>query len=218
MQTTLVSRRTEAGMRGFLGSIPALLCVSLWLALSSVCSAEVVDTDDYRINPRDLIQFQIYEEPDTLMVQRVSAKGELPLPMIGVVSVSGLSLREAEAKLRDLYIEGEFFVDPQVILVLEQYSEQTVSVLGQVNKPMRIVFPVEASRLNIVQAITIAGGLTRLARADSVQVTRIGVNGLEKRTIVNVEAYLADKRRKAEPEEQFELLPGDIVFIPERTF
>lgn len=176
-----------------------------------------VSLNDYRIAPRDLLQFQIYEEPDTRLAQRVSASGEMPLPMIGVVKVAGLTLREAEEKLRRLYIEGEFFVDPQVILVLEQYAERSVSVLGQVNRPEQILFPLEADTMSIVQAITLAGGLTRLARADSVKVTRVGPNGVEQRMTVNVEAYLADRRSNADPE-GFELLPGDIVFVPERSF
>jgi polysaccharide export outer membrane protein len=172
---------------------------------------------DYRIAPRDLVRFQIYEEPDTRIVQRVSTSGELPLPMIGVVKVAGLTLREAERKLGSLYVEQEFFVKPQVILVLEQYAERSVSVLGQVNKPEQILFPLEADTLSIVQAITLAGGLTRLARADSVQVTRMGQGGVEQRMTINVDAYLADRRRDADTEDYY-LLPGDIVFVPERSF
>lgn len=172
---------------------------------------------DYRIAPRDLVQFQIYEEPDTRIVQRVSASGELPLPLLGAVNVAGLTLREAENKLGKLYIDGEYFVSPQVILVLEQYAERSVSVLGQVNNPEQILFPLEAERMSIVQAITLAGGLTRLARADSVQVTRTRRGGAEERVTVDVEAYLANRRRDADPE-GFELLPGDIVFVPERSF
>ncbi|EDY81412.1 Polysaccharide biosynthesis/export protein [Verrucomicrobiia bacterium DG1235] len=179
--------------------------------------ADDTGLSDYRISPRDLVQFQIYEEPDTRLVQRVSASGGFPLPMIGLVEVSGLTLREAEDKIRNLYIDGEFFVNPQVILVLEQYAERTVSVLGQVNKPKQILFPLEADRMSIVEAITLAGGLTRLARAETVQVTRPGEDGEEERITVNVEAYLEERRRSKTPE-SFDLYPGDVVFVPERTF
>ncbi len=182
-----------------------------------VIGEDGVALSDYRIAPRDLVRFHIYEEPESRMIQRVSAKGELPLPLIGIVNVAGLTLREAEQKLERLYIEGEYYINPQVILVLEQYAERSVSVLGQVNKAEQIAFPLEAKSMSIVQAITLAGGLTRLARADSVQVTRMGNGGVEQRLTIDVEAYLANRRRDSEPE-GFELLPGDIVFVPERTF
>lgn len=184
---------------------------------SSIALAQEEGLSDYRISALDLVHFQIYEEPDTRMEQRVSASGALPLPMIGIVEVEGLTLRQAEQKIRKLYIDGEFFVDPQVILTLEQYAVRSVSVLGQVNKPEQIVFPLEANRMSIVQAITLAGGLTRLAKADSVQVTRMGPSGKEQRLMVNLEAYLDDKK-KSNDLVGFQLYPGDIVFVPERTF
>lgn len=175
-------------------------------------------SSDYRIAPRDLLQFQIFEEPDTLLAQRVSATGELPLPMIGVVNVAGLTLREAEIKLRTLFIEGDFFVDPQVILVLREYNERSVSVLGMVNKPEQIQFPLEAESMSIVHAVTLAGGLSRLARGDAVQITRIAPDDTETRFVVNVENYLAGRRDKSADNASFQLLPGDIVFVPERSF
>ena len=178
---------------------------------------ELKSKPDYRIAPRDLLQFQIYEEPDTLIAQRVSATGEIPLPMVGVVHVSDLTLRDAENKLRDLYIEGGYFVNPQVILLVQQYNERTVSVLGQVNNPLQVTLPLEAESLDIVEAITRAAGLTRLALGEGVQVRRVESNGREKRFTVNVEAYLAGIRG-SDGLSSFRLLPGDVVFVPERKF
>lgn len=195
---------------------PGLLLVPI-LSLLASHSVEG-NSSDYRIAPRDLLQFQIFEEPDTLLAQRVSATGELPLPMVGVVHVAGLTLREAEVKLRNLYIEGDFFIDPQVILVLREYDERSVSVLGLVNKPEQIRFPLEAESMSIVHAITLAGGLSRLARGDAIQITRIGPDDTETRFVVNVENYLAGRRDKGAENASFQLLPGDIVFVPERSF
>lgn len=173
---------------------------------------------DYRIAPRDLIKFEVFEEPDTVIVQRVSASGELPLPMIGIVNVAGLTLREAEVKLRTMYVDGGFFVNPQVILVLEQYDERSVSVLGQVNNPEQIRFPLEAETMSIVHAITLAGGLSRLARADAVQVTRAGTDNVEEHFIINLEDFLVRGRNKTPDSSIFQLRPGDVVFVPERNF
>ena len=122
-----------------------------------------------------------------------------------------------EREMGERYIEEEYYINPQIILVLEQYSERSVSVLGQVARPEQIVFPLEAKKMNIVQAITLAGGLTRLAKVDSIQVTRTKPSGEEMRITVDVESYLANKKNSAEGV-SFYLVPGDVVFVPERTF
>ena len=202
--------------------VAAALALAGLMALSPVIGAPAATTapttrGDYRIARHDLISFQIYEEPDTQLVQRVSTTGELPLPMIGVVQVAGLTLRQAEEAIRRKYIEEDYFIAPQVILVVEQYNPRNVSVLGQVNRPSQITMPLEAASMNIVEAITYAGGLTRLARADVVQVTRVDESDREQRFSVNVEAYLAGGRN-AGSAQGFQLLPGDIVFVPERSF
>lgn len=195
-----------------------MLIIYTAMALASTpVTARASGGGDYQIAVRDMLQFQIFEEPDTLMVQRVSATGKIPLPLVGVVKVEGLTLREAEAKLRTLYIDGGYFISPQVILVLQQYDDRSVYVLGEVNKPGQIRLQLEAPSINIVEALTNAGGLTRLARGDLVQVTRVDSDKRETRFTVNVQSYLAGNRN-SEASKGFQLLPGDIVFVPERNF
>lgn len=196
----------------------------VWVVLAILLESAVARGDrdanqlsDYEIAPLDLITFQIYDEPDTRLAQRVSASGELRLPLIGIVNVAGLTLREAERKLVRLYIEQKFYINPQVLLTMQEYSLRSVSVLGQVNRPEQILFPLEAESMNLVQAITEAGGFTRLAKIDAIQVTRQDNLGSEERITVNLEAYLESKGKNDEVE-AFALLPGDIVFVPERTF
>lgn len=172
--------------------------------------------EDYGISPGDMIEFQIFEEPDTFIAQRVTLSGELPLPMIGVVKVSDLTLREAETKLRDLYIAGNYFIKPQVILIVQEYSDRSISILGQVVNPEQIPFPVESETLGIVRAITLAGGLTRTARADRIEITRRTPEGTEEHYTVNFRSFVTG--RDQDRVRQFQLLPGDIVYVPERRF
>lgn len=172
-------------------------------------------TADYRLNSRDLLGFQMLKEPDLKTKQRVTAKGEIGLPLIGVVTVAGRTLREAEGDIRRLYIEQGFFINPQVTLSIEEYSERYVTVLGQVTSPNRVTLGVEVDSIGLVEAITRAGGLTRIAKTDSVQITRRTASG-EERIVVNLEAYLSGRRTETSPEPR--LQPGDAVFVPERAF
>jgi protein involved in polysaccharide export with SLBB domain len=89
-----------------------------------------------------------------------------------------------------------------------------VMVLGQVGKQGKQVLPPEAVTLTIVEAITSAGGFTRIAKGDAVRVTRKDERGGEQSFTVNVEKAI-EGRASGEP---FLLQPGDVVFVPERVF
>ena len=167
----------------------------------------------YRVSPRDLVQFQVYEEPDTLVIQRVSSTGSISIPMLGLVKVSDRTLLEIAESTQKAYTERGFFVHPQVLVTVQAYSSRSVSVLGQVNHPEQIALPIEAAHIGIMQAITLAEGFTRLARSDQIRVMRT-VDGHEEQHVVNIDNYLASKG--AEPD--FQLQPDDIVFVPERVF
>lgn len=168
---------------------------------------------DYRIAARDQLQFQIFEEADSLLLQRVSSAGEISVPLLGAIKVAGLTLRESETLIEKRYREGGFYIKPQVILSFQAYAPRSISVLGQVNNPNQIDFAVERGVIGIVTAITRAGGFTRVARPEAVRVMRT-VNGKETSYTVNVASYLDDKTK----EQEFQLLPDDIVFVPERVF
>jgi len=167
---------------------------------------------DYRLAPRDLVSFEIFEEADTSMLQRVSASGEVNVPMLGTVKIGGRTLREAEQQLALAYVAGGFFIRPQIILSVQAYAPRSVSIFGQVNKPEQIEFPVERDSLGIIQAITRAGGFTRLAKTDEIRVLRV-TEGQEKQYTVNIAAYLDQKKGV-----EFKLLPDDLVYVPERIF
>jgi polysaccharide export outer membrane protein len=171
------------------------------------------DTADYRIAPRDQLQFQLFEEADSVLLQRVSSAGEISVPLLGAVKVAGRTLRETEALLEQRYRAGGFYIKPQVILSFQSYAPRSVSVLGQVNNPNQIDFSIERGTIGIVSAITRAGGFTRVARPEAVRVMRT-VNGKETSFTVNVASYLDDKSNNQE----FRLMPDDIVFVPERVF
>jgi protein involved in polysaccharide export with SLBB domain len=178
-----------------------------------ITKVSTLDLGDYHIAPRDNLQFQVFEEADSLLVQRVSSDGVIAVPLLGSVKVSGMTLREAETSIEKRYREGGFYLKPQVILSFDSYAPRSVSVLGQVNNPNQIDFSIERGDIGILTAITRAGGFTRVAQTDAIKVIRT-TEGKETTITVNITAYLNDKSST----QQFKLLPDDIVFVPERVF
>lgn len=154
----------------------------------------------------DVFEVRVYGEKDLSGIFRVSGEGTIQYPLVGDVSVQNLSPSQAalaiQKKLKDGYLRN-----PYVTVVVKEYNSKKVFVLGQVAKPG--TFPIEGD-MNIVQAITLSGGFTQLARKNSVIVTRVE-EGVETRIQVPVE------RISEGLSPNFQLKPGDIVYVPERV-
>ncbi len=186
---------------------------SLFLVASLSGQEKALPGTDYRLVTNDLVNIEVYNEPETRTVQRISASGEIAVPMLGSVKVVGLTLREAEKLISDLYVKGEYFVKPQVVMSMQAYVQRSVSIMGQVNRPGQIDFQLERETMGLIQAVTMAGGFTRVAKLDAIKVIRT-TETKEEQISVNVAAYLESKGSVNE----FKLIPGDIVFVPERVF
>lgn len=90
-------------------------------------------------------------------------------------------------------------------------ASRKFSILGQVQKPGCYEIPAN-THVSIIDAISLAGGYTRTAAQNSVTVKRV-VNG--KPTILKVRAGDMAHSPDAAP---FEVLPGDIIKVPESWY
>lgn len=159
------------------------------------------------LGPGDLVEIRVFEEKELSDVWRLSSEGLIDYPLCGKVSLLGLDQTQAAEVLKKCLAAG-FIKRPQVSVVVREYNSKKVFVIGEVNKPG--TFPFE-DNMTIIQAITLAGGFTKLAAQNSTSVTRI-VEGQERKIRVPVQEIGTGR------EKNFALLPGDIIFVPESFF
>jgi len=177
------------------------------------------DTDpSYHLTVGDSVSVNVYGEGDMSASQRLDSSGNLRLPMIGEVKVSGLSVREAEKTLEKLYRDRELLKSPLVTIVVSNYALREVSVLGAVRSPGNFQFPKEMTSLDIADLITRLGGFTPTAKSDAVSVIRRKPDGKEEVTTVDVERMISGHRRGEGSRRDFAVYPGDRIWIPERLF
>lgn len=189
------------------------------MAVASVClqtlAAEEEPDDSYRLYPRDSVTLSVYGEPDISTQLRLSGNGSINIPLLGNLNVGGLSLSEAENKIAQAYVEREIFIDPQITLQVTEYSKKEISILGQISNQGRIELPPEMASLSIIEAVSSAGGLSRIAKGDAVRVTRKNLETNEEQVfVVDVESMITGRSKT----EVFFVIPGDIIFVPERLF
>jgi len=164
---------------------------------------------NYLLKPSDLIELQVFQEPDLSKQVRIEKDGTIVLPLINRVKVGDLSILEAQRRIEELYNQ-DYLVNPQISLLVLEYHLKKVDILGQVNTPGPVEIPHDKV-LTLVEAISRAGSFTRLAKRTAVQVTRIEQDG--KKSVIELNA---DKMMSESGSADFVLQDGDTVFIPER--
>lgn len=170
----------------------------------------------YTIAITDSLQVSVFgEDPDLSRITRVDARGMINLPLIGEVKVFGLTIREAEQAIAAAYRDGRFLRNPQVTVTVEVYAVREISVQGQVKAPGRVVLPAESS-MTVLEAITKCGGFTDSAKGTEVRVTRVDSEGKVKVFVVDIDSLIKGKERAKSEDNSLLLLPGDIIYVPER--
>ncbi|MBW8781242.1 MAG: polysaccharide export protein [Verrucomicrobia bacterium] len=164
---------------------------------------------DYLLQPSDLLNVKVFQEENLTRDVRVSQEYSVTLPLIGKVDVKGKSLRQTEDLVRELYAR-DYLVNPQVNIVVVEYAKRSVNVIGQVNQPGAVLFPQEQG-LTLLDAISRAGGFSRLANRNQVKLTRTNADGKAETFIIDVDDLIKGKSSSSWP-----LLVNDIVFVPER--
>jgi polysaccharide export outer membrane protein len=169
----------------------------------------------YKITLTDLLRVDIYQEEDLRTMSRVDAKGKINLPLVGEVSVAGLTISEAQKAVENAYREGRYLRTPQVTINVEAYAAREVSIQGQVRSPGRYPLPIETS-MTVLELVTRAGGFTDTAKGTAVNITRVTPDGKKQVFTIDVDSLLKGKDRANINDNSLMLEPGDIVFVPER--
>jgi polysaccharide export outer membrane protein len=104
-----------------------------------------------------LLNVSLYGSPEFATEARVDSSGEIALPMLGTVTVSGLTVVRAEKLIEQQLIQKRLFNDPHVTIFVKEYATAGISVLGEVQKPG--IYPLLGSR-RLYDAISAAGGTT----------------------------------------------------------
>lgn len=165
----------------------------------------------YRLQPTDLLKFVVYQEPELEREVRVEGDGTVVLPLIGKVRIGGMPLNEAQEHIQYLY-NKDYLVNPQVNLLILEYSPRRVQVLGQVNRPGFVIIPPE-EQLTLTQAISGANGFHLRANDKSVQIRRQNADGRTEVIEINVKEILRNPKA-TDPI----VRDGDTIFVPESTF
>ena len=143
------------------------------------------------------------DTPEMEQHPRVTDAGEVPIEGAGNVKVAGLTPAEAAAAIQDRLVAAKYMRHPVVLVTIEQYATQTVSVLGEVKATG--AFPIATPR-SVLDVLALAGGLTNVADRNIV-IERHG-------DAANVVHYYYSNDADKAVGEQVLVQPGDTILVP----
>ena len=162
-----------------------------------------------KIGVGDQLMIRVLGEKDMDAPRRVPEDGMINYFFVGDVKVLGKTTTEVEKELKEL-LDRDYIVNPQVLVEIDKYDEQYVSVAGQVGRPGRVLLPPDHS-VDIIEAIAQAGDFTRLASKKDIKLRRAKSGEVKKYTYDELQKNMQSGKKVV-------VEPGDVVTVGERVF
>ncbi|MBD2090435.1 polysaccharide export protein [Microcoleus sp. FACHB-1515] len=160
--------------------------------------------DRYRLGPGDAIFASVLRFSDLSFQATIDLEGNIIVPLAGSLSLRGLTIAEAQARIQAAL--NRFVVNPVVAVTLVAQRPVSVSIVGEIVRPGQ--YPLAAPELTI--ALLSAGGTTELADLRSIRIRRTQPNG----TVIerNVDLFTPLATASTLPDVRLE--DNDVVVIP----
>ncbi len=176
-------------------------------ALTGRATIPLID-EDYAIGPQDLLRIEVFQVEDFSRSVRVSSRGQISLPLIGIMQAGGLTAAELEQLLAER-LSRDFLQNPYVTVFIEEYTSQRVTIDGEVKRPGIYAL---VGRTSLLQAVALAEGFEKFADSRRVQLFRTHKDGTRETLFYDVDAI-----RKGELDDPM-LKGDDVVVVQKRAF
>jgi polysaccharide biosynthesis/export protein len=158
----------------------------------------------YVIGPEDVIDINVWKEPDMTRNVPVRPDGKISLPLTNDVLAAGSTPQQLASTVTEKL--RKFLTEPQVTVIVTQINSQRVFVVGEVLRAG--AFPLIPG-MTVLQALASAGGFTAFADVKKVHVMRL-VNGKHFELPFNYREVLKGDN----PDQNIKLEPSDTVVVP----
>jgi polysaccharide export outer membrane protein len=156
---------------------------------------------EYRIGREDLLDISVWRDGDLSRTVPVRPDGRISLPLLGEIEAAGLTASALANLIRDQL--RPYLADPRVVVIVREVHAPRVFVIGEVARPG--AFPLRGN-LTVLQALSLAGGLSEFADKRNIHVLR-SESGAYYR--VTYEELISGKEGG-----DFVLRAGDTIHVP----
>ncbi len=179
----------------------------MWCAFTAVADEAAVPSpalSTYRLQPGDVLSVSVWKEQDLQQEVLVRPDGALTFPLAGELDVNGRTVEETRSMLVERL--SRFVPDPVVTVTIKAIGGNRIYVLGKVLRPGE--FPFSRS-LDVMQALSLAGGATAFAQVNEIVILR-RENGAQQA----LKFRYGEVERGKNLQQNFLLQSGDTVVVP----
>jgi polysaccharide export outer membrane protein len=158
----------------------------------------------YIVGDSDIIRVNVWKEPEVSQTVVVRTDGNISLPLINEVKVSGMT----PLQIQDMVAEKlkGFLNSPQVTVTVIEIRSKRAFITGEIARPGTYSLNAQTT---VLQLIAQAGGFTPFAKRDSIIVLRTE-DGRQSRLKFKYKEVVQGKKS----EQNIALHPGDTVVVP----
>ena len=157
---------------------------------------------EYHIGPQDVLQIDVWKEPEITRTIPVRPDGKISLPLLHDVQAAGLTAMQLAINIRDGLTK--YLNNPQVTVTVAQINSRRVFVTGEVAKAGALPL---LPGMTVLQALASSGGFTQFAKEKGIYILR-NENGKQVKLPYNYKEVLKGTR------EDVPLQAGDVIVVP----
>ena len=167
---------------------------------------------DYQIGPGDELQVFVWKNPDLSVTLPVRPDGRISTPLVADIQAQGKTPTALAADLRAAL--SKYVQDPVVTVLVRTVaapgSSASIRVIGAAATPKTVPY---RAGLTVLDVMIDVGGLNTYAAGNDAQIIRTQ-NGASR----SIPVHLADLMKSGDLKANVQLMPGDVIRIPERWF
>jgi len=178
-----------------------------WLCLLTALPLTVTYAEDsaYLIQPGDVLQVSVWKEVDLQGEVLVRPDGGISFPLVGDLPVEGLSVVQVTEQITQRI--QKYIPDPVVTVATKQIGGNQIYVIGKVARPGSFPF---SKSLDVMQALSLAGGTTTYASVSDIRILRRAANGQQ----AAIRFDYSDVEKGKSLNTNIVLHSGDVVVVP----
>lgn len=173
------------------------------LVSASVMAQDSAQNKSYSLQPGDILEVTVWKEPDLQREVLVAPDGGISFPLVGQVDTTGMSIKQLNTIVKDKI--AKYIPDPIVTVSIKQMLGNRIYVLGKVYKSGEFVV---VQNVDVLQALSMAGGLNPFADRSDIQILRRGDKGQTSTT------FSYDAVEKGDLSKNIILSAGDVILVP----
>jgi polysaccharide export outer membrane protein len=177
----------------------------LWLAPTAPALAQEGFDSLYTVKPGDLLEVSVWKEEDLKRQVLVRPDGRFSFPLAGDIDATGKTVEQLRTEL--IAVLEKYIPELVVTVTVTEIRGNKIYVIGQVNSPGEFIMN---RRIDVMQALSVAGGTTAFAALNDIIILRRGSDGKQHSTPFSYKAVESGKSL----DQNILLSSGDIVVVP----